>query len=117
MSSATAVGVRPGKTTARIDGHLVIGGTISGRVVNASGTPLRNICDPIERLHTGQSGAGPVQGEILRGLRSRRLRDPVVETEDLAEDSDGHQGWPWPAEVRDQRHAHEERLTNRVSRP
>ncbi|HUC21284.1 MAG TPA: carboxypeptidase regulatory-like domain-containing protein [Streptosporangiaceae bacterium] len=44
VSSATAVRVRPGKTTAGIDGHLVIGGTISGRVVNASGTPLRNIC-------------------------------------------------------------------------
>ena len=42
--SATAVRVRAGKTTSGIDGRLVVGGTISGRVVNASGKPLRNIC-------------------------------------------------------------------------
>ncbi len=42
--SATAVRVRAGKTTSGIDGRLVVGGTMSGRVVNASGKPLRNIC-------------------------------------------------------------------------
>jgi hypothetical protein len=44
QQSATAVRVRAGKTTSGIDGHLVVGGMLSGRVVNASGTPLRNIC-------------------------------------------------------------------------
>ena len=42
--AATIVKVRAGKTTPGIDGRLVAGGKISGRVVNASGTPVRNIC-------------------------------------------------------------------------
>jgi len=43
-SAATDITVRPGKTTSGIDGHLVLGGSISGRVVNASGKPLSSIC-------------------------------------------------------------------------
>jgi Carboxypeptidase regulatory-like domain len=43
-SSATVVKVTAGKKTAGIDARLTIGGTISGRVVNASGQPLRNVC-------------------------------------------------------------------------
>jgi hypothetical protein len=43
-SAATDITVRSGKTTSGIDAHLVLGGTISGRVVNASGRPLTDIC-------------------------------------------------------------------------
>ena len=58
MSSATAVTVRASKTTVGIDGHLVIGGTISGRVVSASGTPLRNICIFAYDSRNGSFGYG-----------------------------------------------------------
>ena len=44
MTSATAVKVQAGKTTSGIDGRLIVGGTMSGRVVTASGKPVRNIC-------------------------------------------------------------------------
>ncbi len=43
-SGPTAVKVTAGKKSTGIDARLIIGGTISGRVVNASGKPLRNIC-------------------------------------------------------------------------
>jgi Carboxypeptidase regulatory-like domain len=43
-SPGTAVKVAADKRTAGIDARLTVGGTISGRVVNASGHPLRNIC-------------------------------------------------------------------------
>ena len=59
--AATAVRVRAGKTTARIDGRLVIGGAISGHVVNAAGKPLRNIC-----IVAAAGSAGPV-GEAVTG--------------------------------------------------
>jgi hypothetical protein len=52
---ATDVTVRAGKTTPGIDGRLVLGGTISGRVTGQAGNPLRGICV----LAAGQSG-GPV---------------------------------------------------------
>jgi Carboxypeptidase regulatory-like domain len=62
-SAATDVTVRAGKAASGIDAHLVLGGTISGRVVNASGKPLSNICI----LATNQStnvvvGAVPGRG-------------------------------------------------------
>ena len=41
--AATDVTVRTGKTTTGIDGHLVVGGTISGHVTS-SGKPRGNIC-------------------------------------------------------------------------
>ena len=55
---ATAVTVRAGKATARIDGRLVMGGTISGHVVNAAGKPLRNICIVAAAGATGPIGEG-----------------------------------------------------------
>jgi hypothetical protein len=58
LSSATAVTVRAGKTTAGIDGHLIVGGTVSGRVRNASGGPLRNICVFVYDGRTGSYGFG-----------------------------------------------------------
>jgi hypothetical protein len=56
--SATAVTVRPGKTAPGIDGRLAVGGTISGRVRNASGMPLRNICVFAYDSRTGSDGYG-----------------------------------------------------------
>ena len=55
---ATAVTVRAGRRTTGIDGRLAIGGTISGRVRNATGTPLRNICVFADDTRTGSSGYG-----------------------------------------------------------
>jgi hypothetical protein len=40
----TRVKVRAGRETAGIDARLIVGGTISGQVMNAAGRPLRNIC-------------------------------------------------------------------------
>jgi hypothetical protein len=59
--AATPVEVRAGKTTSGISGHLVVGGTISGRVINASGTPLRNIC-----IVAAAGSTGPI-GEAVTG--------------------------------------------------
>jgi hypothetical protein len=50
--------VRAGKTTSGIDGHLAVGGTISGRVRNMSGTPLRNICVFAYNIRTDSYGFG-----------------------------------------------------------
>jgi hypothetical protein len=50
--AATTVAVRAGKTTTGIDGRLVVGGTISGRVTGTTGNPLRGICV----VAVGQSG-------------------------------------------------------------
>ena len=68
--AATPVKVRPGKTASAINGRLVIGGTISGHVVNVAGTPLRNICIvaasgstvPIGAAVTGKAGTYTVPG-------------------------------------------------------
>ncbi len=63
--------VRAGKTAASIDGHLVIGGTMSGRVVNTSGRPLRNICVSAFDGRTGSigvAGTGKTGTYTVRGL-------------------------------------------------
>jgi Carboxypeptidase regulatory-like domain len=54
--SATAVRVKAGATTSRINGRLAIGGTISGRVDTPVGRPLRNIC--VEALDLAKGYAG-----------------------------------------------------------
>ncbi len=64
QTSATPVKVRAGATTAGIDGRLIIGGTMSGRVVGSSGKPLSNVCvsafNPVNGLFaeagTGKTG-------------------------------------------------------------
>src|SRR5262249_26527601 len=69
--SATAVKVRAGKTTSGIDGRLVVGGTMSGRVVNTSGKPLRNICVFANDSRTGTAGfavTGKTGTYLARGL-------------------------------------------------
>jgi hypothetical protein len=73
--AATLVTVRTGKTTSGINGRLVTGGTISGRVVNATGKPLRNVCiialgesqGPFGGAVTGKSGS-----YTIRALASGR---------------------------------------------
>jgi hypothetical protein len=52
------VTVRAGKTTPGIDGHLVIGGTISGHVTGTGGKPLRNICVVAASQSEGAVGVG-----------------------------------------------------------
>ncbi len=56
--AATDVTVRAGKTTSGINGHLVIGGTISGKVT-AAGKPARNIC-----VIAAAGSAGPVGAAV-----------------------------------------------------
>jgi hypothetical protein len=58
QQSVTAVTVRAHKTTSGIDGHLTIGGTITGRVRNAAGTPLGNICIFAYDNRSGSYGFG-----------------------------------------------------------
>jgi hypothetical protein len=73
--AATDVTVRTRKTTSGIDGRVVLGGTISGRVVNATGKPLHAICviaagesqGPIGAAETGKSGS-----YTIRALASGR---------------------------------------------
>jgi Carboxypeptidase regulatory-like domain len=55
--SANAVKVRSRGVTSGIDARLTLGGTISGRVVNAIGQPLSNIC-PFAYNSAGQFGFG-----------------------------------------------------------
>ena len=73
--AATDVTVRAGKTTPGIDGHLVLGGRISGRVVNASGKPLRNICVVVANQSAGVVGVrftGKTGTYTIPGLNSGR---------------------------------------------
>jgi hypothetical protein len=56
IASATIVRVRAGKTTRGIDGRLVVGGSISGRVVDVAAKPLRNICVFANDAQTASSG-------------------------------------------------------------
>ena len=58
LPSATAVTVRARKTTTGIDGHLAVGGTISGRVRSATGTLLGNICVFAYNNRTGSYSFG-----------------------------------------------------------
>jgi hypothetical protein len=70
QQSSAAVRVRAGKTTSGIDGRLAVGGTMSGRVVNAYGTPLRNICI-LAYDSTGSVGfgtTGKAGTYLVRGL-------------------------------------------------
>ena len=68
--AAIDVTVRTGKTTAGIDSHLVIGGTMSGRVLGSTSKPLRNICveaasgtdDPFAVAVTGEAGTYAISG-------------------------------------------------------
>ncbi len=68
--AATDVTVRAGKTTSGIDGRLVLGGTISGRVTGTTANPLRNICvvavgqsgGPIGVAVTGKAGTYAIEG-------------------------------------------------------
>jgi hypothetical protein len=68
--TATDVTVRAGKTTAGIDGRLVLGGTISGRVVDGSSQPLRGICvvavtgsgEAVGSSATGNAGTYSIRG-------------------------------------------------------
>jgi Carboxypeptidase regulatory-like domain len=57
--AATSVTVRAGKSRSGIDGRLVLGGTISGRVTGTTANPLRNVCV----VAVGQSG-GPVGAAV-----------------------------------------------------
>ena len=73
--AATTVAVRAGKTTASIDGRLVVGGTISGRVTGTTGHPLRNICVVAVGQSGGAIGAtvtGKTGTYIIGGLGSGR---------------------------------------------
>ncbi len=70
VGSATIVKVRAGKTTHGINGRLVAGGSISGRVVNVSAKPVRNVCilatdvtaDFIALAITGKAGTYALPG-------------------------------------------------------
>jgi protocatechuate 3,4-dioxygenase beta subunit len=73
--AATPVKVRAGMTTSGINDRLVIGGTISGRVVNAGGKPLRNICIVATAGSVGAFGAaatGKAGTYTVPGLASGR---------------------------------------------
>jgi len=59
---ATDVTVRAGKTTPGIDGHLVLGGTISGHVTGPGGKPQRNICVIAANPSAGDVGGLPRPG-------------------------------------------------------
>ena len=54
-SSADVVQVVTGAATTKIDAQLIIGGTISGTVTDASNHPLINICVSAEQAGQGQS--------------------------------------------------------------
>jgi hypothetical protein len=68
--AANAVTVQTGKTRSGIDGRLTPGGSISGRVLNGSGKPLRNICivaaagsaAPVGATSTGKAGTYAISG-------------------------------------------------------
>ena len=59
--AANAVTVRTGKVTPGVDGRLTLAGSISGRVLNGSGKPQRNIC-----IVAAAGSAGP-GGEAVTG--------------------------------------------------
>lgn len=69
-AAATPVTVVARRTTNGVDGALTVGGSISGRVTAAAGTPLRNICafayDPGTAANgfaiTGKTGAYTIDG-------------------------------------------------------
>jgi hypothetical protein len=67
QTSATAVKVRAGATTAGINARLTIGGSISGRVTGADGKPLDNICVLAYNPYNGlfASGATGTAGTYL----------------------------------------------------
>ena len=56
--AATPVTVQPGATTAGIDAIMRLGGSVTGRVVDSSGKPLKNICVSAYNPNTGQFGFG-----------------------------------------------------------
>jgi hypothetical protein len=67
--TATPVSVKAGKTTRGINGRLVVGGSISGRVVSTTAKPLRNICVFVASQNgvasfaiTGKAGTYTVRG-------------------------------------------------------
>ena len=59
----TPVKVKAGRGTTGIDARLIVGGTISGRVVNAAGKPLRNICVFALGVQSGFSSGFAVTGK------------------------------------------------------
>jgi Carboxypeptidase regulatory-like domain len=67
--AATAVRVRAGKSTPGIDGRLVFGSTISGRVINRAGNPLRNIC-----VQAAAASGGPVASAITSRAGTYTIR-------------------------------------------
>ncbi len=58
LRSAMPVTVHAGGTTAGIDATLQVGASVTGRVVDSAGKPLRNICAFAYNSNTGQSGFG-----------------------------------------------------------
>jgi len=67
----TAVKVKAGGETSGIDARLVVGGTISGRVVNAAAKPLRNICvfaTNVQQSSFGFAITGKAGTYTMRGL-------------------------------------------------
>jgi Carboxypeptidase regulatory-like domain len=73
--SATDVVVRAGKTTPGINGHLVVGGTISGHVTGNLGRPQRNICVVAASQAAGIVGGaftGKAGTYTIHGLASGR---------------------------------------------
>jgi hypothetical protein len=61
--------------TPGVDGHLVLGGRVSGRVINASGKPLRDICVVVANQSAGVVGVrftGNTGTYTIPGLNSGR---------------------------------------------
>lgn len=87
-ANATVVRVRAGATTPGVDGRLIVGGAITGRVKTPAGKPLRNIC--VEALDlpsnfgvafTGKTGRYKITG--LNSAGYTMVFIPCTEAENL----------------------------------